>query len=77
MIFRAIFWIGLIVLLASRQPDSGLPRHGLHLALPSIETIQAELPRPSCTGCARRSLTDVKVEIDASIAARAGDFHAF
>jgi len=78
--FRAIFWIGLIFLLAPRAPDPDLPHHGLKLSLPSFEMIRAtaHIPTPTCTGCSpTRSLADVKAEIDASITARGKDFYAF
>ncbi len=36
MIFRAIFWIGLVSLLAPHEPDLGLGRPGAGISLPAI-----------------------------------------
>jgi hypothetical protein len=36
MIFRAIFWIGLVALLAPHEPDLGLGRPGAGTSLPSV-----------------------------------------
>jgi hypothetical protein len=87
MIFRAIFWVGLVSLLMPHEPDLGLGRPGAGILLPTIAKSWAAtgLSRPgrSCDGkeaCAGglgiktdsgRSLADVKAEIDASIRARA------
>lgn len=38
MIFRAIFWIGLVSLLMPHQPDLGLGRPGAGTSLPSAVT---------------------------------------
>jgi hypothetical protein len=39
MIFRAVFWIGLVSLLAPHEPDLGLGRPGAGTSLPSPATI--------------------------------------
>ena len=36
MIFRAIFWIGLVSLLTPHEPDLGLGRPGAGISLPAI-----------------------------------------
>jgi hypothetical protein len=36
MIFRAIFWIGLVSLLTPHEPDLGLGRPGAGMSLPAI-----------------------------------------
>ena len=36
MIFRAIFWIGLVSLLMPREPDIGLGRPGAGISLPAM-----------------------------------------
>jgi hypothetical protein len=48
MIFRAIFWIGLVSLLMPREPDLGLGRPGAGTSLPSAVTSWAAtgLSRP-------------------------------
>jgi hypothetical protein len=48
MIFRAIFWIGLVSLLMPHQPDLGLGRPGAGTTLPSAMTSWAAtgLSRP-------------------------------
>jgi hypothetical protein len=48
MIFRAIFWIGLVSLLMPRAPESGLGRPGAGTSLPSAITSWAAtgLSRP-------------------------------
>jgi hypothetical protein len=53
MIFRAIFWIGLVALLMPREPDLGLGRPGAGASLPSTLTSWAAtgLSRPG-TVCA-------------------------
>jgi hypothetical protein len=48
MIFRAIFWIGLVALLMPREPDLGFGRPGAGASLPSTLTSWAAhgLSRP-------------------------------
>ena len=48
MIFRALFWIGVVALLMPHQPDPGLGRPGAGTALPSAVTSWAAsgLSRP-------------------------------
>jgi hypothetical protein len=55
MIFRAIFWIGLVSLLMPREPDLGLGRPGLaggDLTLPSVAAATTGLGQAAqlCTG---------------------------
>jgi hypothetical protein len=95
MIFRAIFWIGLVSLLTPHEPDLGLGRPGAGISLPATLKSWAVtgLSRPgnSCDGaegaCAgglgaltgvvdRRRLADMKLELDASIKARAAQPHS-
>ena len=58
MIFRAVFWIGLVSLLAPHEPDLGLGRPGAGTSQPSSATLQSaveSLSRPgrACGfGCA-------------------------
>lgn len=49
MIFRAIFWIGLVALLMPREPDLGFGRPGAGTSLPSAVTSWAAtgLSRPA------------------------------
>lgn len=48
MIFRAIFWVGLVSLLMPHEPDLGLGRPGAGTSLPSVITSRAAsgLSRP-------------------------------
>jgi hypothetical protein len=48
MIFRAVFWIGLVSLLAPHEPDLGLGRPGAGTAFSSPASIQ-----PAATGLSR------------------------
>ncbi|HWU56194.1 MAG TPA: hypothetical protein VN175_11880 [Rhizomicrobium sp.] len=48
MIFRAVFWIGLVSLLAPHEPDLGLGRPGAGAALSSPDTLQ-----PAANGLSR------------------------
>jgi hypothetical protein len=41
MIFRAVFWIGLVSLLAPHEPDLGLGRPGAGTSLSSSATLQS------------------------------------
>lgn len=41
MIFRAVFWIGLVSLLAPHEPDLGLGRPGAGTSQPSSTTFQS------------------------------------
>jgi hypothetical protein len=41
MIFRAVFWIGLVSLLAPHEPDLGLGRPGAGISQPSSTTFQS------------------------------------
>ena len=53
MIFRAIFWIGLVSLLTPHEPDLGLGRPGAGISLPStmISGAVTGLSRPGvCDG---------------------------
>ena len=51
MIFRAIFWIGLVSLLMPHEPDLGFGRPGAGASLPSqIASLAASgLPKPGAT----------------------------
>jgi len=89
MILRAIFWIGLVSLLAPHEPDLGLGRPGAGISLPATKSWAVTgLSRPGdiCGGaeglCAgglgtlaasvdRQRLADMKLELAASIKARA------
>lgn len=48
MIFRAVFWIGLVSLLAPHEPDLGLGHPGAGTALTSPATVQ-----PAANGLSR------------------------
>jgi hypothetical protein len=52
MIFRAIFWIGLVSLLTPHEPDLGLGRPGAGISLPSITKAWGVtgLSPPGCDG---------------------------
>ena len=50
MIFRAVFWIGLVSLLASHEPDFGLGRPGAGTLHPSLATIPTAANGLSRTG---------------------------
>jgi hypothetical protein len=52
MIFRAIFWIGLVSLLTPHEPDLGLGRPGAGISLPSVlkSWSVTGLSRPDCDG---------------------------
>ena len=79
MIFRAVFWIGLIALLAPHEPDLGLGRPGGDIALPAIVKSWAVTGRtgPGTPASDKtRSLADVKAEINASVKARGGFSYA-
>ena len=58
MIFRAIFWIGLVSLLAPHEPDLGLGRPGAGTSNVSTATLQSTVeslwrPNKDCgSGCA-------------------------
>ena len=58
MIFRAVFWIGLVSLLAPHEPDLGLGRPGTGTSPSSSATLQSAVDRlsragPDCgSGCA-------------------------
>ena len=41
MIFRAVFWIGLVSLLTPHEPDLGLGRPGAGTSLPSPATVMS------------------------------------
>jgi hypothetical protein len=88
MIFRAIFWIGLVSLLMPHEPDIGLGRPAAGISLPAMlkswgdsSLARADGLEPNGamasgrrqTNYKERSLIDVKNEIDASIKARAAD----
>ena len=86
MIFRAVFWIGLVSLLTPHEPDLGLgrPGAGASLSLPASVLSASGLSRmePGCgTACAgapssfapaalRASLADIKAQIEAARAQR-------
>ena len=95
MIFRAVFWIGLVSLLTPHEPDLGLGRPGAGTPSPSamISGAVSGLSRPgqvcndhadACAGglgaltgvVDRRRLADMKLELDASIKARAAQRHS-
>jgi hypothetical protein len=48
MIFRAVFWIGLVSLLMPHEPDLGLGRPGAGASLPSriASLVTSGLPKP-------------------------------
>ena len=82
MIFRAIFGIGLVALLAPHEPALGLGHPLAGLPTVAISWPSANMCNGSHRACAghsgakpdaasQRSLADVKNEIDASIKARA------
>ncbi len=50
MIFRAIFWIGLVALLMPHEPDLGYGRPGAHLSalLPAGATLRSANPASIC-----------------------------
>ena len=52
MIFRAIFWIGLVSLLTPHEPDLGLGRPGAGISLPTVlkSWSVTGLSRPDCDG---------------------------
>src|ERR1700760_4642639 len=50
MIFRAIFWIGLVSLLAPHEPDLGLGRPGAGTSASSSATLQSAVDRLSRRG---------------------------
>jgi hypothetical protein len=52
MIFRAIFWIGLVTLLTPHEPDLGLGRPGAGISLPAAFKSWGVtgLSRPACDG---------------------------
>jgi hypothetical protein len=52
MIFRAVFWIGLVALLMPHEPDLGLGRPGAGISLPATVKSWAVtgLSRPDCDG---------------------------
>jgi len=52
MIFRAIFWLGLVSLLTPHEPDLGLGRPGAGISLPAVTKFWAVtgLSRPDCDG---------------------------
>ncbi len=86
MIFRAVFWVGLVSLLTPHEPDLGLGRPGAGIELPAIGkawTVTG-LSRPgsacvgqeACAGGPLLSIDGVRLEqmradIAASIKARA------
>ena len=92
MIFRAIFWIGLVSLLMPHEPDLGLgrPGAGTALSLPASLLSASGLSRiiPVCgSGCAgapaaghepsiRASLSDIKTQIDAARQSRLDQAHS-
>ncbi|HWY62244.1 MAG TPA: hypothetical protein VNW15_10125 [Rhizomicrobium sp.] len=86
MIFRAIFWIGLVSLLMPHEPDTGLGRPAAVISLPAMLKSWGDSGLARADGLGpigamasgrrqanykERSLADVKNEIDASIRARA------
>ena len=56
MIFRAVFWIGLVSLLTPHEPDLGLGRPGAGIALPAIVKSWAVI------GLSRPGVCDVLAE---------------
>jgi hypothetical protein len=50
MIFRAVFWIGLVSLLAPHEPDLGLGRPGAGASQPTPSMIQSAAAGLSRTG---------------------------
>jgi hypothetical protein len=76
MIFRAVFWIGLVSLLAPHEPDLGLGRPGAGTSLSSSATLQSAVEglsrqgRDCGFGCAGGlGLSDIlHVRTDSSLA---------
>jgi hypothetical protein len=52
MIFRAVFWIGLVSLLTPHEPNLGLGRPGAGISLPAVlkSWSVTGLSRPDCDG---------------------------
>ena len=50
MIFQAVFWIGLVSLLAPHEPDLGLGRPGAGTSISSSATLQSAVDRLSRPG---------------------------
>lgn len=51
MIFRALFWIGLVSLLAPHEPDLGFGHPGAGTLEPSLATIQPSVLSRSAQDC--------------------------
>ena len=91
IIFRAIFWVGLVSLLTPHEPNLGLGRPGAGISLPamlkSLGVIGLSPPACDSEACAGglgidqwratagKSLADMRTEIDASIKARKAASH--
>ncbi len=92
MIFRAIFWVGLVSLLTPHEPNLGLGRPGAGIPLPAMlkswgviglsppacdsEACAGGLGLDQWRAAAGKNLTDIRMEIDASVKVRnaaAGD----
>lgn len=91
MIFRAIFWVGLVSLLTPHEPDLGLGRPGAGISFPvtlkswgviglsppacDSETCAGGLGLDQWRATAGKSLADIRTEIDASVKARKAASH--
>jgi hypothetical protein len=82
MIFRAIFWIGLVSLLTPHEPDLGLGRAGAGTLPPSPATIPSPASGLSRTGqdcgsaCVGGLLSVFHLNTDRNLTARLADVKA-
>ena len=82
MIFRAVFWIGLVSLLTPHEPDLGLGRPGAGTSLPSPTTLLSAASglsrtRKDCgSACAGGLGLPVGVHLDNNITAGLADVKA-
>lgn len=84
MIFRAVFWIGLVSLLTPHEPDLGLGRPGAGTSQPSPTTLPSAAaglsrPGPECGSACAGGLGVLRVfhlNSDTSIAAGLADVKA-
>jgi hypothetical protein len=82
MIFRAVFWIGLVSLLTPHEPDLGLGRPGAGTAQPSPSTIQSaasglsRLGQDCGSACAGGLLSVFHLNINSSLTAGLADVKA-
>ena len=82
MIFRAVFWIGLVSLLTPREPDLGLERPGAGTSHTSPTTISSSANGLSRSGqdcgsaCAGGLLSVFHLKTDRNLTARLADVKA-